>query len=143
MTFDALDQSILAALRENARTPASLLARRFSASRTTVQARIERLERTGVIERYTIVAGEEFEKGLVKAHVAVTITPKLASAVEGALRRMREVRRLHSVSGPFDMIVEIMAPSIGELDQLIDQIGAMEGVERTTTSIILSTRIER
>jgi DNA-binding Lrp family transcriptional regulator len=143
MTLDALDEGLIAALRENARVPAALLARRLSASRTTVQARIDRLERLGVIERYTAVTSEAFEKGLIRAQVAATITPKQSAAVESALRRMPQVRRLHSVSGPFDMIAEIAAPTIGELDAAIDRIGALEGVERTTSSIILSTKIER
>jgi hypothetical protein len=41
------------------------------------------------------------------------------------------------------MIAIIAAPSIGELDQVIDRIGALDGVERTMSSIILSTRIQR
>ncbi|TIX09162.1 MAG: Lrp/AsnC family transcriptional regulator, partial [Mesorhizobium sp.] len=49
----------------------------------------------------------------------------------------------HSVSGNFDMIVIVDAPSIRDLDTLLDQIGAMDGVERTSSSIILSTRIDR
>ncbi len=143
MTLDPLDLAILAALRENARTPAALLARRFDASRSTIQARIERLERTGVIERYAAVTGDAYERGLVKAHVAATITPKQSPAVEGALRRLPEVRRIHSVSGHFDMLIELVAPSITELDAAIDRIGLLDGVERTTTSIILSTKLER
>ena len=65
------------------------------------------------------------------------------SWVEAELRRIPEVRTLHSVSGHFDMIAVVVAPSIGELDALIDRIGALDGVERTMSSIILSTRIER
>jgi DNA-binding Lrp family transcriptional regulator len=53
------------------------------------------------------------------------------------------VRTLHSVSGHFDMIVVVEAPSIQELDIVLDKIGALEGVERTMSSIILSTRIDR
>jgi DNA-binding Lrp family transcriptional regulator len=41
------------------------------------------------------------------------------------------------------MIVIVEAPSIQELDKLLDEIGALEGVERTMSSIILSTRIDR
>jgi hypothetical protein len=41
------------------------------------------------------------------------------------------------------MIVVVESPSISDLDTLLDEIGAMEGVERTLSSIILSTRIER
>lgn len=50
---------------------------------------------------------------------------------------------LHSVSGSFDLIAIIVALTITELDHLIDEIGAMNGVERTLSSIILSTRISR
>ena len=60
-----------------------------------------------------------------------------------ALRRIAEVRVLHSVSGPFDLIAIVAAASIGELDALIDRIGALDGVERTTSAIVLSTRIQR
>jgi len=53
------------------------------------------------------------------------------------------VRTLHSVSGPFDLLAILAAGSIGELDAAIDRIGLLEGVERTTSAIVLSTRIER
>ena len=63
--------------------------------------------------------------------------------IEAALRRLPEVRTLHSVSGPFDLLAIVAAASIGELDAVIDRIGLLEGVERTTSAIVLSTRIER
>ncbi|PYE90533.1 AsnC family transcriptional regulator [Phyllobacterium leguminum] len=142
MTTDA-DHQLLALLRENARASTAELARRLGVSRTTVQSRIERLEHRGVIKGYTVRLAPEHERNLVKAHVLVTALPKLAPRVESALRGMMAVRTLHSVSGNFDMIVIIEAPSIRELDVVLDAIGALEGVERTMSSIILSTRIER
>jgi DNA-binding Lrp family transcriptional regulator len=75
--------------------------------------------------------------------VLLTVTPKLADKVVAGLRALPSVETLHSVSGNFDMIVIVESPSISDLDALIDQIGAMEGVERTLSSIILSTRIDR
>ena len=80
---------------------------------------------------------------LILVSMLITALPKLAARVEAELRRIPEIRTLHSVSGQFDMIAVVVAPSIGELDGLIDRIGALEGVERTMSSIILSTRIER
>ncbi|HMM65121.1 MAG TPA: Lrp/AsnC ligand binding domain-containing protein, partial [Mesorhizobium sp.] len=85
----------------------------------------------------------DYERGLVRAHVLLTVTPKLADRVVRDLKALAQVRTLHSVSGSFDMIVIVESPSIGDLDALIDRIGAMEGVERTLSSIILSTRIDR
>ncbi len=50
---------------------------------------------------------------------------------------------MFSVSGPYDLLAVVAAPSITELDALLDRIGALDGVERTTSAIVLSTRIER
>ena len=59
------------------------------------------------------------------------------------LHALQEVRTLHSVSGTFDLIAVVAAPSISSLDLIIDRIGEIDGVERTLSSIILSTRISR
>ena len=143
ITLDATDNALLALLRENARTPTAELARRLHLSRTTVQSRIERLERQGVVAGYGVVVADAVEAQLVRAHVLVTLAPRQSGAIEQALRKIPEVRVLHSVSGPFDLIAIVAAASIGELDALIDRIGALDGVERTTSAIVLSTRIER
>jgi DNA-binding Lrp family transcriptional regulator len=137
------EQSLLALLQENARASTAELARRLGVSRTTVQSRIERLEARGVIAGYGVRLSPDFERGLVRAHVLLTVTPKLADKVVAGLWALAPVRTLHSVSGNFDMIVIVESPSISDLDALIDRIGAMEGVERTLSSIILSTRIDR
>jgi len=142
-TLDDTDHALLALLRENARAPTAELARKLKLSRTTVQSRMERLQRQRVIAGYTITVPDELEAALVRAHVLITLVPKQSAAIELALRKIPEVRVLHSVSGPFDLIAIVAAASIVELDELIDRIGALDGVERTTSAIVLSTRIER
>ncbi|MGH6760677.1 MAG: Lrp/AsnC family transcriptional regulator [Phyllobacterium sp.] len=142
MTTDA-DMALIGLLRENARASTAELARRLGVSRTTVQSRIERLEKRGIIAGYSVRLAADYEANLVRAHILVTALPKLAQKVEASLREIPAVRTLHSVSGTFDMIVIVEAHSIGDLDTLIDQIGALQGVERTMSSIILSTRIDR
>jgi len=143
MQVSTKDQELLALLGENARMPVATLARRLGLSRTTVQARLERLERDGVIAGYGLKLSDAYLSGLVRAHVLITIAPKSLSAVTAELAAIREVTTLHSVNGPFDLIAVIAAASIAELDQLIDRIGELAGVERTLSSIILSTRISR
>ena len=137
------DHALLGLLRENARISTAELARRLGLSRTTVQSRIERLERSGVIAGYTVSVADELEAGLVRAHVLITLAPRASGVIEASLRKIAQVRVLHSVSGPFDLIAIVAAGSIGELDALIDRIGRLQGVERTTSAIVLSTRIER
>jgi len=137
------DAALIAILRENARASTAEIARRLGVSRTTVQSRIERLERRGVIAGYTLRLSDEHTRSLLRAHVQLTIVPRLIRQVEAGLRAIPAVRTVHSVSGVFDMIVIIEAQSVGELDELADRIGALEGVERTSTALILSTRIDR
>lgn len=137
------DRDLLALLGENARMPVSALARRLGLSRTTVQAKLERLEREGVIEGYGVRLSDAYASSIIRAHILLTIAPKMLAQVTAALGEIRAVTALHSVSGAFDLISIIAAPSIADLDQIIDKIGAIEGVERTLTSIILSTRVSR
>ena len=141
--LDATDHALIALLRDDARAPTALLARKLKLSRTTVQSRMERLQRQRVIAGFTISVPDELEAALVRAHVLITLVPRQGAAIEQALRRIPEVRVLHSVSGPFDLIAVVAAQSIGELDALIDRIGLLDGVERTTSAIVLSTRIQR
>lgn len=143
MELSAKDRELLALLGHDARMPVATMAKRLSLSRTTVQARLERLEREGVIAGYGVRLSDAYSSGLVRAHILITLTPKTLSQVCGALERMAAVTALHSVSGAFDLIAIIAAPSIAELDRLIDEIGMIDGVERTLSSIVLSTRISR
>lgn len=143
MQLTEKDLALLALLGENARAPVAVLARKLGLSRTTVQARIERLERDGVISGYGLRLSEAYQSGLIRAHVLITIAPKTLPSVSAELSAIREVTTLHSVNGSFDLIAIIAAPSIAELDRIIDHIGALSGVERTLSSIILSTRIAR
>ncbi len=141
--LDDTDRALLALLRENARAPTTELARRLKLSRTTVQSRLARLERSRAIAGYTVTAPADEEAALVRAHILITLEPRKSASIEAALRRIPELRTLHSVSGPFDLIAIVAATSIGELDALIDRIGHLDGVERTTSAIVLSTRIHR
>jgi DNA-binding Lrp family transcriptional regulator len=141
--MDDVDEHLLARLRENARAPVAELARSLGLSRTTVQSRLARLERNGVIAGYAVKLAPAYEAGRVHAFVMLTVEPKQAAAVTAALRRMSGVRRLQSVSGPFDMIASVEAAGVGEMDALIDDIGALKGVERTNSSIVLSTKFDR
>jgi len=141
--MDDVDQHLLARLRENARAPVADLARSLGLSRTTVQSRLARLERSGVIAGYAVRLSETAERAQIRAFVMLTVEPKKSAAVVGALRRLSGVRRLQSVSGPFDLIAAVEAPSVEQMDALIDEIGALHGVERTNSSIVLSTKFDR
>jgi DNA-binding Lrp family transcriptional regulator len=143
--MDDLDRRLLALLRADARRAVTDLARRLEVPRSTVQERLGRLERSGVIAGYTVRLGPAALDGAraVTAHVSITVDPKAAPSVVGALSRIEEVRTVHTVSGPFDLIAVVSASSTAAIDTVLDRIGAVPGVERTTSAILLTTRIER
>jgi DNA-binding Lrp family transcriptional regulator len=141
MTTDPTDRKLIALLREDARASAALLGRKLGLARTTVQSRIDRLIARRVISGFTVRMGDEREQ--IVAQVMITAAPKLAPRAEAALRALPEVRRLYSVSGRFDLIAVLVSDTVGEMDSAIDRIGALEGVERTESSIVLATRIDR
>jgi DNA-binding Lrp family transcriptional regulator len=141
--MDAIDERLISALRENGRAPTAELARLVGRSRTSVQSRIERLERERVIIGYGVRLAPEHDLGAVRAHVMIKVGPKEARAVIAALQAIPQVRVLHSVSGDVDLIAVAAAASVAEMDAVIDHIGVLDGVERTTSSIILSTKFER
>ncbi len=141
--MDDLDEHLLAKLRENARAPVAELARSLGLSRTTVQSRLAKLERTGVIAGYSVKLAENWQAAQVLSYVMITVEPKQAAAVTSALKRLAGVRTLQSVSGPYDMIAVLEAPSVRDMDALIDEIGGLPGVERTNSAIVLSTKFDR
>ena len=141
--MDSIDERLLLALRENGRASTAELARLVGRSRTSVQSRIERLEKRGVIVGYGVRLAPEHDLGAVRAHVMIKIGPKETRAVTAALRAITQVKVLHSVSGDADLIAVAAAASVAEMDRVIDQIRELEGVERTHSSIILSTKFER
>jgi len=143
MKVTASDERLLSLLREDARASTAQIARRLGLSRTTVQSRIDRLERQGVIRGYTVRLHEDYDQDRIRAHIMITVLPKKMAAVVRALADMPEVRVLHSVSGPHDLVALGVTADVGAMDELTDRIGAVDGVERTSSSIVLSTKFER
>ena len=130
-------------LGEDARAPTSAIARQLGLSRTTVQSRIDRLEQSGVIAGYTVRLGQTLEQQQVRAHILITVLPKKMPAVVKALQAIDAVRSLHSVSGQHDLVAMAAVDAVAAMDELTDAIGAIDGVERTTTAVILGTKFER
>ena len=143
MIISGADRELLALLSENSRQSTTQLARRLEVSRSTLKSRIERLERRGIIKGYTVRLSDEYQLGQILAHVMINTDPKLTSSIVRLLRNMREVRALYAVNGLHDMIAMVAAESTHTLDEVLDRIGNTEGIEKTVSSIILSTKFER
>lgn len=143
MTNITQDQRLIALLRYNARLAISELARLLGVSRTAAQARLQRLERDGIIKGYTVKLSDDYLKGCIKAMVMIKVPPAKRVNIERALSKISQLITLYSISGSFDLTAVVVAPSVAELDKVIDQIGILDGVEETQSSVVLSTKFER
>lgn len=141
--MDEIDRGLIALLREDARTPVATLARRLHVARSTVQARLERLETTGAIAGYTLRLGDAARLDGLRASILLGIEPRAQAPVLSRLKAMPEVERVFTTSGRFDLLVQIACPDAATLDGLLDRIGAMPGVKGSESLIHLSTRIDR
>lgn len=141
--LDELDRNLVALLQANARESVANLARRLGVARTTILARIERLERTQVIAGYSVRLGQDVLDASINAYVGIILAPKNGPDVQKRLAKMPEIQLLCAVSGEYDYVAWLRADSPERLNELLDQIGALDGVERTTTSIILARKIDR
>lgn len=137
------DEKLLAMLRTNARASVSDLARALDLSRSTVQSRMQKLEETGVIKGYSVEYGDAYLSSMVSAHVSIKVKQKLTTKTNIELKHIDAITELYAISGEYDLIAVVQAQSLEKLSHLLDDIGNLDGVERTTSSVILETKFKR
>jgi len=143
VNIDAQDRRLIALLREDARQPITSLAQALGLSRASVYARMDRLERDGVIAGYTVRLGADYDERLIRAQIMLKVAPRLTQALERKLMQMPELIVLHAISGEYDMIIVVEAEGVSALNDVVDRIGVLDGVDKTTTSILMATKVVR
>ena len=138
--LDPVDRNIVRILRRSARMPISLLAKEVGRSRTAVQARIERLEKAGVIRGYSVILGDASDH--VGAFITVYLHERLApDPVLERLRAMPEVLGCYRVTGDADLVVTMKALPLDELRQACGRIWSIPEIRSTDTSLVFDTFI--
>ena len=141
--MDDLDRNIVALLSQDARTSIAVLARRLKVARSTLQARLERLETSGAIAGYTLRLGDAARLGRIRATVLLVIEQRSQPAILSRLKSMPQVERIHTASGRIDLLVLIVSGSTAELDETLDRIGAIDGIRSQESLIHLTTKLDR
>lgn len=141
--MDKKNQQLLDLLKANAREPTASLARKLSLSRTAVYERIAKLEAQGIITGYTVCINQKLQQPEIRAQVMISVQAKQTRHIVANLEKITTIKSLHAVSGEFDFIALVKAHSTEEIDSTLDTIGEMEGIEKTLSSVMLSTKFER
>jgi DNA-binding Lrp family transcriptional regulator len=140
--LDPLDLALLTAMRERPRVGVLELSRLVKVARATVQARLERLERAGVITGY----GPEIDIAAAGYPVQAFVTLEIA---QGSLDKLHEdlsaipgVLEAYATTGTADVLCRVAAASNDGLQQILLQLNASPWVARSTSAVLLSTVIE-
>jgi DNA-binding Lrp family transcriptional regulator len=143
MPLDAIDHRLLALLKDDARTPLVTLAKRIGLSRSAAQERLKRLERDGVIEKYTVRLAAPTIPG-VQAWFAVRFAQGFScNDVIDALAALPEVRLCHSVAGEIDLLILVECEHVARISELREAILMLKGVDGVTTTMVLNTPLDR
>ncbi len=139
--MDDIDRTLIRLLRENARLSVSSLAASCGVSRGTVQNRIDRLLRAGIIQGFTIRQTAAAEAAMVRAVTLLEVGGGRLAAVVRALRGLPEIAAVHTTNGRWDLVVDLAAESLPAFDAVLRRIRAIEGITNSETSLKLSDRI--
>ncbi len=138
--MDELDQRLLAALKRDGRASLSELAADLGVTRTTVRARIARLSQSGEIAGFTVLTRNDIAASPVRGLMMLEIEGRGTEKVIQRLTGMAQVVAVHTTNGTWDLIVEIGTDTLEALDQVLFDIRKLEGVTRSETNLLLSTR---
>jgi Lrp/AsnC family transcriptional regulator, leucine-responsive regulatory protein len=136
--LDGLDRRLLELLGADGRATMTDLGRLVGLSRTAVLARVQRLERDGVIRGYRAdVALPGPPQAAHRARVGLVIQTADVAAYVRRLSALPGVSEIETVAGEYDLILQVTAPSAAELDAVLDTVSSWRETKRTTTWVVL------
>jgi DNA-binding Lrp family transcriptional regulator len=140
---DRIDRNLVSILEGNARTPASELARRVGLARSSVQERLERLERRGVILGYRAIVGRAAQDQSILAYLFLTLDPRHFRHLFAQLRDYPEIVTADVTSGAANALCRVSVPHLEDLEALVGNLAEIEGIEAISYSVVLSQKINR
>ncbi|MDE3237624.1 MAG: Lrp/AsnC family transcriptional regulator [Paracoccaceae bacterium] len=138
--MDEHDEKLIAALRRDGRASLSELAAALGLSRATVRARMDRLVARGEIAGFSVLTRADVSAAPVRGLMMIGIEGRGTDRIVARLMGLPAVQAVHSTNGKWDLIAEIGAETLADLDAVLAQIRRLDGVTTSETSLLLTTR---
>ncbi|GGO42414.1 AsnC family transcriptional regulator [Streptomyces daqingensis] len=135
--LDGVDARLLLALADEPRAPVMALAQRLGLSRNTVQARLAKLDRRGVLHSFERRIDPAALGYPMSAVITTRVTQRRLEEVADVLREIPEVVEVDGLSGETDVLVRVVAVDADDLYRIAGQVLASPGVERTSTALVM------
>ena len=136
-TLDRFDLELLAALSADPRATVVALAERLGLSRNTVQARMARLERAGVFLSYERAISSSALGFPIEAFVSAIVRQADLPRITAELANVPEIVQVHGLSGQVDLLIRVACRDTQHLFDTDARILAIDGIERTETSLVM------
>lgn len=134
---DDIDERIMGLLEEDARMTYVEIGKMVGLSEGAVRNRIQSLIGTGVIKRFTI---EKSTSHGVSAVTMIAVDPSTPTyEVSKSVSKLDGVERVYEVTGEYDILLVSSSVNIDGINQCIENIRKIKGVEKTNTIIVLRT----
>lgn len=138
--MDAIDIKILHLLQKNARVTASEMAGEVNLSVPAVSDRLRKLESSGIIQQYTTIINPGHLKKDLTAIMFISLErPKFTDRFVEFVKEEEDILECHYLAGDFDYALKIVTQSTYTLEQLLNRIKSVQGVQKTRTIVVLST----
>jgi DNA-binding Lrp family transcriptional regulator len=142
MDLDRKDFVLLEALQQNASRRLEDLAGLVKLATSSVHERLRRLEREGIIRRWTVEV-DTAALGLgVVAFIGIRATRPCSELLD-SIKKIPSIEECHSVAGALSMILKVRVKDTAALLGLSEQLRQIPGIEQTETTIVLKTQIDR
>jgi len=137
---DNIDIKIIKLLQENARVTASEIAGNINLSVPAVSERLKKLESSGVIKQYTTIVDPVHMNKTLMAIVFVTLErPRFADTFAEFVKKQNDILECHYLAGDSDYALKVVTENTSTLQELLDHIKSLQCVQKTRTTVILST----
>ncbi|MGB9416536.1 MAG: Lrp/AsnC family transcriptional regulator [Acidobacteriaceae bacterium] len=142
MDLDRKDFVLLEALQQNASRRLEDLAGLVNLAPSSVHERLRRLEREGIIRKWTVEV-DTAALGLgVVAFIGIRATRPCSELLD-SITKIPSIEECHSVAGDLSMILKVRVMNTGALLNLSEHLRQIPGIEQTETTIVLKTQIDR
>ncbi|OZM71312.1 AsnC family transcriptional regulator [Amycolatopsis antarctica] len=142
--MDSIDKGIVSCLVANARASYADIGKSVNLSTPAVKRRVDRLLRTGVLRGFTAVVDPEALGWATEALVDIFCRNNVApERIREHLEPFAEIAAAYTVTGAANVVVHLRARDIGKLETVLERLRGLDMVERTTSTVILSTLLDR
>jgi DNA-binding Lrp family transcriptional regulator len=132
--MDKKDEKILNLLKQDGRASYTEIAEEIGVSEGTVRNRVEKMQENNIIENFTVETGSRGSKAIVMVRL------QTGKDINNVMESFPKGITIMEVTGEYDLVLEVQRPSNKKINDLLDNIRSIEGVDSTETYMVLKER---